>query len=306
MFNKKDILIVVVILLVNLFGCSSGMNCGMKTEKFNTWKNKLIKHRADKDKEFKTAFDSPMAGVARFYIFPEKEEFIVYTGKMVEKQDSGSDNCFFSVVFKDSTWQLNNIKNNLKVINGKLTDGKIDSYPLLNFGRFSFSLYPSNKRLTVIAFDKKREKLSHFKGLLYFDPNCNFFVNAKVEKLPKPEPITVYTTRNEEKTYYRYAYLHFKINDKNYKLTAFKYALSGDGSKILFVPFRDLTSGEESYGAGRYLELKESNGDTLILDFNYAFNPLCNYSNGYNCPLAPAENVLDCKILAGEKTYPHE
>jgi len=303
---KKNIVITLIIILLGLIGCSSDKNCGMKTEKFNTWKQNLIKHRTDKDKEFKTALDSPMAGVARFYIFPEKEEFIALINNKLEKQGETCDNCFFSATFKDNFWQLNNMKNNVKVIDGKLSDGKIDSYALLNFGRFSFSLYPSNKRLTVIAFDKKREKLLHFKGLLYFEANCNFVVKAKVEKLPKPEPITVYTTRNEEKTYYRYSYLHFKINNKNYKLTAFKYSLNGEGSDMLFVPFRDLTSGVESYGAGRYLELKEPKEDTLTLDFNYAFNPLCNYSNGYNCPLAPAENVLDCKILAGEKAYPHE
>jgi uncharacterized protein (DUF1684 family) len=247
-----------------------------------------------------------MAGIARFYIFPEKEEYITQNDNNIVKRNNYSPNCFFSAIFKNNVWQLKNVKKGLNVVKGKVTNGKVKNYALLNYNRFSFGLYPSSKRLTVIVFDKKRSNLLHFKGLLYFKPNCDFVVKAKVEKLLKPESVTVYTTRNEEKTYFRYAYLHFKLKEKPYKLTAFKYALTGDGSDMLFVPFRDLTSGEESYGAGRYLELKEPTKESMILDFNYAFNPLCNYSNGYNCPLAPAENVLDCKILAGEKAYPHE
>lgn len=77
----------------------------------------------------------------------------------------------------------------------------------------------------------------------------------------------------------------------------------------LFLPFRDRTSGTETYGGGRYLfdTIKGANlGVTdreIVLDFNYAYNPSCAYSNHWMCPLAPAENRLPFAVEAGEKTY---
>jgi hypothetical protein len=79
---------------------------------------------------------------------------------------------------------------------------------------------------------------------------------------------------------------------------------------ILFVPFRDLTSGKETYGAGRYLDLKAGKDQTptgkWLLDFNKAYNPWCAYSEDYACPLTPPENWLNVPIYAGEKDYKKE
>jgi uncharacterized protein (DUF1684 family) len=74
----------------------------------------------------------------------------------------------------------------------------------------------------------------------------------------------------------------------------------------LFLPFTDLTSGEESYAAGRYIDLSFSDvtGDKVVIDFNKSYNPYCAYVSGkYNCPIPPRENSLNIAILAGEKTY---
>jgi hypothetical protein len=75
----------------------------------------------------------------------------------------------------------------------------------------------------------------------------------------------------------------------------------------LWVPFRDATSGEETYGAGRYLDLEADTHRTddgrWILDFNEAYNPTCAYSDRYECPLPPTENWLDVRIEAGERAY---
>ncbi|HNR37719.1 MAG TPA: DUF1684 domain-containing protein, partial [Acidobacteriota bacterium] len=64
-------------------------------------------------------------------------------------------------------------------------------------------------------------------------------------------------------------------------------------------------TGAETYPAGRFLDLDEPAGETVVLDFNRAYNPLCNYSPAYNCPIPPAENRLPVAIRAGELTYPH-
>jgi hypothetical protein len=73
---------------------------------------------------------------------------------------------------------------------------------------------------------------------------------------------------------------------------------------LLFIPFKDLTNGRESYGGGRYIDIKNPAGKSAIIDFNLAYNPSCAYgSDKYSCPIPPKENFLQVKIKAGEKTY---
>jgi len=67
----------------------------------------------------------------------------------------------------------------------------------------------------------------------------------------------------------------------------------------LFIPFKDLTSGTETYGGGRYMDIMIPEGDEIILNFNTAYNPYCAYANGYFCPIPPAENTLNVEIRAG-------
>jgi uncharacterized protein (DUF1684 family) len=77
----------------------------------------------------------------------------------------------------------------------------------------------------------------------------------------------------------------------------------------LFLPFTDLTSGEETYTAGRYIDLSFEDiiDNKVVIDFNKAYNPYCAYVSGkYNCPIPPRENTLSVAILAGEKNYGKE
>jgi len=73
----------------------------------------------------------------------------------------------------------------------------------------------------------------------------------------------------------------------------------------LFLPFKDATNGEESYGGGRYIDLKASSikDDKMAVDFNKTYNPWCAYSDGYNCPIPPIANHLDASLMAGEAKY---
>ncbi len=77
---------------------------------------------------------------------------------------------------------------------------------------------------------------------------------------------------------------------------------SGNGA-TLFMPFRDATSGQETYASGRYIELKENTSGIYDLDFNRAYNPYCAYNSEFSCPVPPAENILKVPIRAGEKNY---
>ena len=101
----------------------------------------------------------------------------------------------------------------------------------------------------------------------------------------------------------RYGYFEFQVGSKDCRLQVYRLEDSAARGASLFVPFRDSTSGQETYGAGRYIDLKENTSGIYDLDFNRAYNPSCAYNSTYSCPVPPAENTLKVAIRAGEKKY---
>jgi uncharacterized protein (DUF1684 family) len=105
--------------------------------------------------------------------------------------------------------------------------------------------------------------------------------------------------------------LKFKLNGKDYFLNVYQsdadvLAKFPEYKDILFVPFKDATNGKETYGGGRYIDIKMLSSKKVILDFNLAYNPSCAYgSDRYSCPIPPKENFLQVEINAGEKSYRH-
>jgi uncharacterized protein len=94
--------------------------------------------------------------------------------------------------------------------------------------------------------------------------------------------------------------LVFEVDRAEHRLMAF-LTHDAQGYEVLFVPFRDATSGVETYGAGRYVEVPyEADEDPLELDFNYAYNPSCAFSPAYDCPFPPPANRLSVAVTAGE------
>lgn len=112
-------------------------------------------------------------------------------------------------------------------------------------------------------------------------------------------------TKGEEKDFIRWGESRFEIGGRQCVLQAYT---SDAEEERLFVPFRDATSGQETYGAGRYLDLDAARDRSAdgkwILDFNRAYNPWCVYSKQYTCPFVPQENRLAVPVHAGEKDYP--
>jgi uncharacterized protein (DUF1684 family) len=95
--------------------------------------------------------------------------------------------------------------------------------------------------------------------------------------------------------------LVFSVEGYEHRLRSF-VTHSDEGYDVLFVPFRDATSGNETYGAGRYVEAPlERDADDVELDFNFAYNPSCVFSAAYDCPFPPPMNRLSVAIRAGEK-----
>jgi uncharacterized protein (DUF1684 family) len=111
------------------------------------------------------------------------------------------------------------------------------------------------------------------------------------------------TSDGIEKKYLEYAFAEFELDNVLSKLLILEIA-EGEYKGVLFLAFADETSTKETYGAGRYLELKKTPGaSSITLDFNEAYNPYCAYSDKFSCPFPPKENLLKVPVRAGEKKY---
>jgi len=135
-----------------------------------------------------------------------------------------------------------------------------------------------------------------FHGLLYFPADTAFRLLGLF--ISQQET----THASDEKT--PAGKIQFVYQRDTFLLTAF-WSEKKEKQKYLFVPFRDATSGEMTYGGGRYLDVPWTNDSHVLLDFNYAYNPYCAYNETYVCTLPPAENKLSFSVLAGEKKF-HE
>ena|SRR5208337_1120224 len=140
-----------------------------------------------------------------------------------------------------------------------------------------------------------------FTGLKYFDPDPEFRFEMELHRNAVPGSVIMTTSRGTRQLFNSIGYFELLIEGKTVRPSAYQSAEREDPS--IFVPFRDATSGGESYGAARYLDLGVEHDDRYAVDFNYAYNPYCAYSDAYVCPLPPRENWLTVAIRAGEKKY---
>jgi hypothetical protein len=147
-----------------------------------------------------------------------------------------------------------------------------------------------------------------FEGLNYYKPELKWQIEARMERFSTPDTIQMKTTTERLPLYIVYGKAKFTIENKDLVLTVYQNVglLSKTGyENYLFVPFRDETSGEETYGGGRYVDAYIGNNDNITIDFNRAYNPYCVYSKKYSCPIPPSENYLPIKVKAGEKVFGH-
>lgn len=148
----------------------------------------------------------------------------------------------------------------------------------------------------VVVYDPAR--LERFHGFPVFDEDPAFRVPARQVAAPG-DTLVLGTTRGMTRTLVRAATLEFRLGDATCRLDAFRFP--GDTEGPLFIPFRDRTTGEETYGAGRYLEATPDADGSVVLDFNEATNPWCAYSPFYNCVMPPPGNTLGVEVRAGER-----
>lgn len=142
-----------------------------------------------------------------------------------------------------------------------------------------------------------------FTNLTYFAPDLTYRVVARLEPFAdKTQKLVVRMSDGSEETYEKFAHAVFRLQDETCRLLIVKL------NNTYSILFRDATSGKDTYGGGRYLELNPAQltETQAVLDFNNAYNPYCAYVPSYACPLPPAENTLPIAVNAGEKYVAHD
>jgi len=180
-----------------------------------------------------------------------------------------------------------------------------------SFKSYKKALKKERKEKDIEFLDSKEsplaaEEIKAFRGLKYFKPNYSMVISAVLERKSTSDTIKMKTTTERLPLYIVYGTATFTIDGIKETLTIYRNVglMSKSGFEdYLFVPFTDETSGMESYGGGRYIDARIPKDNTIVLDFNRAYNPYCVYSKRYSCPIPPRENHLDIRIIAGEKNY---
>lgn len=152
----------------------------------------------------------------------------------------------------------------------------------------------------------KEKDLRTFNGLDFFKFDSVYVVKAQFSRTFNEKPFKMKTTTDRLPDYVKYGEISFELKGQPFKLNVYQNQdlMKKEGYEdYLFLPFLDDTNGDESYGGGRYIDMRIPEGDTLIVDFNSAYNPYCAYNEKYSCPIVPRENYLETEVRAGVKVF---
>ncbi len=149
-----------------------------------------------------------------------------------------------------------------------------------------------------------KEEAKKFKGHDFFEIDSNYRVEANFVRTLNALPFQMKTSSSSLPIYEKYGEAIFYLEDEKITLSIYQSHTLREKEEYknhLFLPFTDATNGNETYIGGRYIDLEIPDGNTIVIDFNKAYNPYCAYTDGYSCPVPPKENNLNVKILAGIK-----
>lgn len=207
--------------------------------------------------------------------------------------------------------------------------GKFDKLRLLNFTRMKYILalllmtslnsFGQNYKAQIAQFRKQYMddfltdahsplKKEDLQNLRFYNADSTYRATAKVELLTNEPTFIMPVFSGTGQQYARYAKIKFTLKGKAMELTVYRsiaLAAIPQLKDYLFLPFTDETNGTTTYGGGRYIDLREGDfkGDSVVIDFNKAYNPYCAFAAGYQCPKPPDENRLQVAIEAGEKLF---
>jgi uncharacterized protein (DUF1684 family) len=183
---------------------------------------------------------------------------------------------------------------------------------------FGFSIISAQDNSDVKTFQKElneqykdsvesplpKDKIAGFTEHVFYPIDEKYKVEAKFIRTKKAKSFKMPTSGSRTPVYKKYGEAHFEIDGKSYVLALYQnqgHLKHEEYKNYLFVPFNDKTNGEETYVAGRYIDVLIPEGKTITLNFNMAYNPYCAYNYKYSCPIPPEENNLDVEIKAGIK-----
>jgi len=144
----------------------------------------------------------------------------------------------------------------------------------------------------------------HFEPLKYYDVDPSFVFQSKLYQYSVKDTIKVFGTKGEERKAVRFGYITFNYGKKDYRINVYKGSTK-TGQEYYSIWFTDKTTGDETYGVGRYLDFEYNPNPDFIytIDLNLAYNPYCSYSPEYSCAIPLKEDHIDLAIKAGEKRF---
>jgi uncharacterized protein (DUF1684 family) len=179
-----------------------------------------------------------------------------------------------------------------------------DKRPILGETNYQKEQNAKFKDASTSPLTKKDRK--EFESLDFFKFDSTFVVTAELKLIPDTKWFNMKTTTKRLSKERIYGVLTLSIHNETYRLNVYQGEenMQTEGLEdYLFLPFLDDTNGEESYGGGRYIDLRIPVSDTIIIDFNRAYNPYCVYNEKFSCPIVPRDNYLPIEIKAGVKSY---
>ncbi|WP_346881633.1 DUF1684 domain-containing protein [uncultured Algibacter sp.] len=175
-----------------------------------------------------------------------------------------------------------------------------EKQPIKGDTEFQRTLNADYKDATKSPLKDKDRK--HFTGLDFFKVDSAYVVKAKFRRTLNEKSFKMKTTTKRRPEYIKYGELSFQLKGTPFTLNIYQNQglINKAGFEdYLFLPFLDETNGLESYGGGRYIDTRIPEGDTIVIDFNEAYNPYCAYNSKYSCPIVPRENYLKTRVEAG-------
>lgn len=138
--------------------------------------------------------------------------------------------------------------------------------------------------------------------LTFYDINPSYRVKARLLPIENKKVRQVPLTDGSVEKYIEHSYAEFELNGQTNKVLLLQSVKETD-MRNFFLAFADETSGKETYGGGRFLNVRQDGKNSITIDFNLAYNPYCAYNPDYACPLPPKENIMTISVEAGEKNY---
>lgn len=170
----------------------------------------------------------------------------------------------------------------------------------IEFGRWNLRL--SHQRFpAIIVFDPKSPRLAETRAREYYAPDFAYRFVAPLTEAERPDTVIILSTRGNQRRALRVGWFDLRIGGRPCRLEAHRLLEPGIDERSVSVFFRDATTGVTTYPVGRYVDPEPTADGRWVIDFNFAYNPVCAFSNFYNCPIPTRANTLGVPVPAGEK-----